>query len=205
MFTDQQRTMMAYDRPVYLCLISLLLCFAACRENRSAATEPTANHALDKDTLDSAPSALAQIPDWASPVVAALADSFRLDDQKILEGDFNADLKNDMACLVEQRFSHQKGVLIIHQGPEAEYFLFGAGRMVNGMKDLSWIEVFTTLPRGEEIAPTLVDTLTGDIVGEDASKRFTLVGEGIYMHVDEASGGGILFWTGNKYEWYHLE
>jgi len=73
------------------------------------------------------------------------------------------------------------------------------------MANLDWIDTFKPIARGEIVAPTLVDSSTGDIMGDDETKKFKLIGTGIYMHVDEADGGGILFWTGSKYEWYHIE
>jgi hypothetical protein len=73
------------------------------------------------------------------------------------------------------------------------------------MTNLDWIDTFKTIPKGEIIAPTLVDSNTGDIIGDDETQKFKLIGTGIYMHVDESEGGGILYWTGEKYDWYHIE
>jgi hypothetical protein len=134
-----------------------------------------------------------------------LPDSFLIDTDHVMYGDFNADQTEDFASIVTNRENGFRGVLIIHNKDKQEYFVFGAGQEINGMKNLDWIDIFTTIPKGELIAPTLVDAETGDIIGDDKTKAFRLLGNGIFMHVDEAEGGGILFWTGDKYQWYHVE
>jgi hypothetical protein len=134
-----------------------------------------------------------------------LPDSFLIDVDNVIYGDFNADQKEDFASIVTNLENGFQGVLIIHNKDQQEYLVFGAGQEINGMKNLNWIDRFRTIPKGEIIAPTLVDEETGDIIGDDNTKEFRLLGNGIIMHVDEADGGGILFWTGDKYEWYHLE
>lgn len=135
----------------------------------------------------------------------SLPDSFLIDIDHVIYGDFNADGKDDFASIVTNLENGFQGVLIIHNKDKQEYIVFGAGQDINGMKNLDWIDTFRTMPKGELIAPTLVDAETGDIIGPDSTKEFRLLGNGIFMDVDEADGGGILFWTGDKYEWYHLE
>lgn len=134
-----------------------------------------------------------------------LPDSILIDVDHVIYGDFNADEKEDFASIVTNLENGFQGVLIIHNKDIQEYIVFGAGQEINGMKNLNWIDIFRTIPKGKIIAPTLVDAETGDIIGDDKTKEFRLLGNGIFMHVDEAGGGGILFWTGDKYEWYHLE
>lgn len=134
-----------------------------------------------------------------------LPDSLLIDVDHVIYGDFNADRREDFASIVTNLENGFQGVLIIHNKDQQEYLVFGAGQEINGMKNLNWIDIFKTIPKGEMIAPTLVDSETGDIIGDDTTKEFRLLGNGIFMHVDEADGGGILFWTGDKYEWYHLE
>jgi len=73
------------------------------------------------------------------------------------------------------------------------------------MTDLNWIEVFEILPKGEVVSPTLVDEQTGDIIGQDKSRSFKLIGNGIYMSAEESHGGGIIFWNNKEYQWYHIE
>ena len=71
-----------------------------------------------------------------------LPDSFLIDSGKVLYGDFNADQKDDFASKVTNSENGLQGVLIIHNNDQQEYFVFGAGQEINGMKNLDWIETF---------------------------------------------------------------
>ena len=132
-------------------------------------------------------------------------DSLKLIEGKELKGDFNGDNKLDFAFIVKNKNNKKTGILIIHNSVKQENFLFGAGNEIDNMTDLNWIEIFKTIPKGEIVSPTLVDEETGDIIGQDESKYFKLIGNGIYMSVEESHGGGIIFWNAKEYEWYHVE
>ncbi len=134
-----------------------------------------------------------------------VSDSLELIFDKNLSGDFNGDNKLDFASIVRNRKNDKFGVIIIHNSKNQEQFLFGAGNEVNQMSDLDWIEIFKTLPKGEIVSPTIVDKETGDIIGQDENQSFKLIGNGIYMSVEESHGGGIIFWNGKEYKWYHIE
>jgi len=137
--------------------------------------------------------------------LSKVPDSLGLISNKNLIGDFNGDDKMDFASIVKNKNNEKIGVLIIHNSINQESFVFGAGKEVDLMTNLNWIEVFKTLPKGEIISPTLVDEETGDIIGQDENQNFKLIGNGIYMSVEESHGGGIIFWDGKEYNWYHIE
>ena len=124
---------------------------------------------------------------------------------KNISGDFNGDNIVDFASLVRNKNNQKTGVLIIHNSSNPENLVFGAGKIIDSKDDLDWIEVFKIIPKGEIVSPTLVDKKTGDIIGQDENQNFKLIGNGIYMSVEESHGGGILFWNGTKYIWYHIE
>ena len=134
-----------------------------------------------------------------------LPDSLNMVPGMQLEADFNADNTLDFATVVEHKTNQKIGVLINHNSPKQEQFVFGAFKAIDNQTNLSWIEIIESLPKGEIIAPTLVDPETGDIIGPDTSKNFTLIGNGIYLNVAESHGGGIIFWNGNSYSWYSIE
>ncbi|MDE3743880.1 hypothetical protein [Maribacter polysaccharolyticus] len=171
----------------------LILSFSSCKEKAVQKSEPKKEitELADKPTkkVD-----LTKVP-----------DSLELIADNNLTGDFNGDNKTDFASLIKNKNNQKIGVLIIHNSKDQEKFVFGAGNEVNQMTDLDWIEVFETLPKGEVVSPTLVDIETGDIIGQDESLNFELIGNGIYMSVQESHGGGIIFWNGTEYEWYHIE
>jgi hypothetical protein len=132
-------------------------------------------------------------------------DSLELITEKKLTGDFNGDNKMDFASVVKNKNDQKSGVLIIHNSKIQENFVFGAGKEIDNMTDLNWIEIFKVIPKGEIVAPELVDEETGDLLGPDQSQNFKLIGNGIYMSVTETHGGGIIFWNGKEYQWYRIE
>jgi hypothetical protein len=187
-------------------LLPILILLTACsrsKETDSVTTADTTATELTNELSTDQSDKQQNFPDFVN--YTNLPDSFLVDVDNVIYGDFNADEKEDFASIVTNLQNGFQGVLIIHNKQTPEYLVFGAGQEINGMKNLNWIDTFTTLPKGELISPTLVDSATGDIIGPDKTKEFRLLGNGILMHVDEADGGGILFWTGKQYEWYHLE
>ncbi|MDC7997706.1 hypothetical protein [Gilvibacter sediminis] len=174
---------------ITLTLLTLCLFLFSCRENSEsklnsgdASFEPADGQGLSK-----------------------LPDSLRLMNNMLLIEDFNADDITDFAAVVQNKYNEQIGVVIMHSSSNSETFVFGAGKEVSGMTNLHWVEVFDLLPKGKLVAPTLVDKQTGDIIGPDKSKEFKLIAAGISMSVEEGHGGGILFWDGSGYRWYHVE
>jgi hypothetical protein len=134
-----------------------------------------------------------------------LPDSLVIDADNVITGDFNADGEDDFASLVANQKNGLRGVLIIHKGEKHEYFVFGAGQEIYEMTNLNRIDIFKKYPKVQDVPPNVVDSVTGEIIGYDYTKIFRLIGAGIYMHVDEASGGGVLFWTGEKYDWFRID
>ena len=173
----------------------LILCLSACKEN----SEKKA-----KSDIKAEPNKL-KVEPIENLELSKVPDSLELIPDRYLLGDFNGNNKTDFASLVRNKVNQKIGVLILHDSEEGEDQVFGAGKEVSKMTDLNWIETFETLPKGEVISPTLVDEESGDIIGQDESKEFKLTGNGIYMSLEESHGGGIIFWNGSEYQWYHIE
>jgi hypothetical protein len=174
-------------------ILVLILCSSSCKEKVGGKSETK----KEKTELKVEPTEkidLTKVP-----------DSLELIADKSLTGDFNGDNKTDFASVVKNKNNQKHGVLIIHNSANQESFVFGAGKEIDRMTDLNWIEVFKTLPKGEIVSPTLVDEKTGDIIGQNESQYFKLIGNGIYMSVKESHGGGIIFWNGKEYKWYQIE
>ncbi len=128
--------------------------------------------------------------------VLNVPDSLELITGQNLFGDFDGDNEADFASLVKNKRNQKVGVIIIHISKNQESFVFGAGEEVDNMTDLNWIELFKIIPKGEIVAPELVDEETGDLLGPDQSQNFKLIGNGISLGVTETHGGGIIFWNG---------
>lgn len=189
------------SRSIFLVLPFLALISSCSRPGESQVENSGVDSSATK-TTDTLTTSIA-LPDFVART--PLPDTLVIDAATILTGDFNADGKNDFASLVTNSLRGYRGVLIVHNSPSPEYFVFGAGIEVDEMVDLNWIGIFQVIPKGEVVAPTLLDEETGDILGMDDSKAVVLTGNGLYVHVDEGEGGGILIWRENKYEWYHVE
>ena len=121
-----------------------------------------------------------------------------------LEIDFNGDDKQDIAILINHKITKEEGLLILNN-EGTNYYLFGAGKAINGMTDLNWIGIFETIDKGTVIAPPIVDEETGDIIGINKNEAFRLKTNAIHLHVDEGGGGGIVYWKNDKYYWMHQE
>ncbi len=174
-------------------ILALILCFSSCKEKTKKKSEPK----KEKTEL--------QVKPTEKVHLTRVPDSLELIADKNLIGDFNGDNKTDFASIVKNKSNKKIGVLIVHNSKNQESFVFGAGKEVDQMTDLDWIQIFETLPKGEIVSPTLVDEETGDIIGQDEKQNFKLIGNGIYMSVEESHGGGIIFWNGKEYKWYHIE
>ena len=168
-------------------ILVLILCFSSCKKQAEKKFESEKEKTELKVDLTKVP------------------DSLKLVADKNLTGDFNGDNKTDFASIVKNKNNQNTGVLIVHNSENQENFVFGAGQEVDNMTDLKWIEIFKIIPKGEIVAPELVDEETGDLMGTDESQNFKLIGNGIFMSVTETHGGGIIFWNGKEYQWYHIE
>ena len=182
-------------------IIILILLTGSCKQNSEGNSE---SKQVKSDTiLEKIKERGVKIPD--SIFISKFPDSLELISSKILKGDYNGDGKMDFTSMLNNKNDNQKGVIIVHNSDNYEVFIFGAGRKINQSTNLRWIQIFENIPKGEVVAPTLVDSKTGDIMGPDESQNFELIGNGILMDVEETHGGGIIFWNGKKYEWYHVE
>ena len=168
-------------------ILVLILCFSSCKKQAEKKFESEKEKTELKVDLTKVP------------------DSLKLVADKNLTGDFNGDNKTDFASIVKNKNNQKTGVLIVHNSENQENFVFGACQEVDNMTDLKWIEIFKIIPKGEIVAPELVDEETGDLMGTDESQNFKLIGNGIFMSVTETHGGGIIFWNGKEYQWYHIE
>ena len=67
--------------------------------------------------------------------------------------------------------------------------------------DFNWVGQFDVVGKGTKIWDNVID---GEIVVEEQvpnSKKIILQTDGIFLHVDEASGGGIIYYKTEKYAW----
>ena len=123
----------------------------------------------------------------------------------IVTGYFNEDNVLDTAILIRHKLT-SKDVLFIKHGGTNKTFLLKNGKAVGtDFPDYNWVGQFEVINKGTKVWRNVID---GEIVGEDQvpeSEKFILKTDGIFIHVDEASGGGIIYYKNGKYVWVQQE
>ncbi|WP_276497963.1 hypothetical protein [Pontibacter litorisediminis] len=150
------------------------------------------------------------LPGWAEEVFLAqsLNQKYSLGawmQPNILTGDFDGDKQEDVAFLIVNRATDEKGLMILYHDKGNNYSVFGAGTEFEDMRNMDWIEIFERVDAGQTVAPTLVDEETGDILGEDLENAVLLKSDAIFVHLAEACGGGIIYKKENGYGWINIE
>ncbi|GAA4834219.1 hypothetical protein [Algivirga pacifica] len=116
--------------------------------------------------------------------------------------DFNGDQKDDIACVITNTNTKEKGVAIMHH--DGTHAIIGAGDAASGVTDMPWLAAFQDIPRGNMVAPYKKDEKTGKWV-TDYDKEVRLIGAGIWVHEAASNKGGIIYWDGEKYEWIEVK
>lgn len=114
---------------------------------------------------------------------------------------FNPDDILDTAILIRNKLT-DKDALFIKHGETEETFLIKKGKNIGtDFSDFNWVGQFEKIRKGTKIWDNVID---GEIVAEfqvPENKKITLLTDGIFVHVDEASGGGIIYYKNGKYVW----
>lgn len=119
----------------------------------------------------------------------------------MVTGYFNPDDILDTAILIRHK-STGKDALFVKHGRTDDFFLLKNGKDVGvDFPDFNWVGQFEIIQKGAKIWDNVID---GEIVGEDQvpeSKKINLKTDGIFVHIDEGGGGGIIYYKNGKYEW----
>ena len=116
-------------------------------------------------------------------------------------GHFNADSILDTAVIIKHKSTGKDALFIKHGGTEQTILLKDGKSVGTDFPDYNWIGQFEVVKKGTKIWDNVID---GEIVGEDQvpdSKKIVLPTDGIFVHVDEASGGGTIYYKNGKYVW----
>ena len=119
----------------------------------------------------------------------------------LVTGYLNADDILDTAILVRHK-STGKDALFIKHGKKNKIFLLQEGKdLGTDFPDFNWVGQFEIIKKGTKVWDNVI---TGEIVGEEKvpdNKKIILPTDGIFVHVDEASGGGVIYFNKGKYKW----
>ncbi|MBA3674244.1 MAG: hypothetical protein H0W75_04680 [Chitinophagaceae bacterium] len=119
----------------------------------------------------------------------------------MVTGYFNQDKTLDTAVLIRNKSTGKDALLIKHGGTEKSFLLKKGKDVGTDFDDFNWVGQFAVTKKGTKVWDNVIDD---EIVGEDQvpeSKKYILKTDGIFVHVDEASGGGIIYFTNGKYVW----
>lgn len=119
----------------------------------------------------------------------------------LVTGYFNTDNILDTAIIIRHKSTGKDALFIKHGGTEQPFLLKDGNSVGSDFADYNWIGQFEVVKKGTKIWDNVID---GEIVGEDQvpdSKKIILLTDAIFVHVDEASGGGIIYYKNGKYVW----
>jgi hypothetical protein len=142
-------------------------------------------------------------PGWALTIFnkLSLSDQYKISDfvnPFYLEEDLNGDSNRDIALLIEEIDSRQKGIIIIH-GQDDLVQVIGAGtKFGNGSGDYSWMDVWKVF-RGSK-ANELVISENGDIEGSQVIE----IKNPCLEVVKTEAASGLIYWDGSKYKWMQM-
>ncbi len=105
----------------------------------------------------------------------------------------------------------QKSGLRITFGKKGKIDILGLGEDVlgQGFDDFDWVGTFEVVPKNQKYWSNVNEE--GEIMTEEEQQKIkeedkiTLINEGIYVHVSEGCGGGIIYLKNGKYQWIQQE
>ena len=123
----------------------------------------------------------------------------------MVTGYFNPDNVLDTAILIRHKSTGKDALLVKHGGTDKSFLLKNGKDVGTEFDDFNWVGEFTLTKKGTKVWNNVID---GEIVGEDQvaeNDKFILRTDGIFVHVNEASGGGIIYFKNKKYAWVQQE
>jgi hypothetical protein len=119
----------------------------------------------------------------------------------LVTGHFNADFILDTAIIVRHKSTGKDALFIKHGGNNKSFLLTNGKDVGTDFGDFNWVGQFEVVKKGTKVWDNVID---GEIVGEEQvpdNRKITLPTDGIFVHVDEASGGGIIYYKNGKHVW----
>jgi hypothetical protein len=123
----------------------------------------------------------------------------------LVTGYFNPDDILDTAIIIRHKSTGKDALFIKHGGTDQSFLLKNGKGVGTDFDDFNWVGQFAVIKKGTRVWDNVRDD---EIVGEDQvpeNKKFFLQTDGVFVHVDEASGGGIIYLKNGKYAWVQQE
>ncbi len=120
-----------------------------------------------------------------------------------LQGDFFGDGVEDVAVMVQGADPSIK-IAIINYGPQNSARLLGGTDDPFRIHDYAWAGIFEKVASGEVLWSNYVeDFREWEDVPDD--EKVVLSYDAIFLHQEEACGGGFVFWQNDKFHWLQQE
>jgi hypothetical protein len=119
----------------------------------------------------------------------------------MVTGYFNTDGILDTAILIRHKSTARDALYIKHGGTGRSFLLKSGNDVGTDFDDFHWVGQFEAVKKGSVIWNNVID---GEIVDETqvpGNKKITLATDAIFIHVEEASGGGFIYYSNGKYVW----
>ncbi|HBV16664.1 hypothetical protein [Chryseobacterium carnipullorum] len=120
--------------------------------------------------------------------------------------DLDGDHLPDMVNIVLNKENKKYGLEILFGNKKVDYLGMGKDILGQGFDDLDWVGVFEKAPKGELYWNNVNDD--GDIMSDEdvkESDKIKLPHDGIFIHQEEACGGGVIYWKNGKFDWIQQE
>ena len=160
----------------------------------------TKEQALAKKITDDFLESIKDLPEWVESPLKNFFNGEKTYYKDIipnhLEADFNGDGKNDVALFIVDVESKKRGIVIFHQG-SSEPIIIGAGIPFDErgyFDDINFVDLWK-LHNKEFIEEPIIGPNE-----EVTYKKIDITATGIVL-AKNGSGGGILYWDGQKYQW----
>jgi hypothetical protein len=115
------------------------------------------------------------------------------------EGDFFGDDTTDLAALVQD--GENVWLCIINNMDSSDYLLYSSNQ---NPTDFGWAGIFKKVNAGDTLWSNYADDFLAFSEVPD-SEKVVLTYDAIYAHVQEACGGGFIYWKDGKFNWLQQE
>jgi hypothetical protein len=119
----------------------------------------------------------------------------------MVTGCFNPDDILDTAILVRHKSTSKDALFIKYGGTDKSFLLKNGKDVGTDFPDFNWVGQFELIKKGTNVWENVV---YGEIVGENQvpdNKKITMLTDALFLHVEESSGGGIIYYKSGKYIW----
>lgn len=120
--------------------------------------------------------------------------------------DLDGDHLTDIVKIVQNTKNKKYGLEILFGNKKVEYLGMGKDVLNQGFDDLDWVGVFEKAPKGEIYWNNVNEE--GEIIGDEQvpeTDKIKLPNDGIFIHQEEACGGGVIYLKDGKLEWIQQE